>query len=269
MSIKVLRKLLTPKEKENKTPTEINSELLKIEDRLDLNLVARRRLRKLLFPSNNELQNMSVVSDFPTPSPQKIRISAPARLTAAKKQKTEPVKKLLANDKILISNEKTPQDNPVKTKEKWQIPSDLRPKTFRKITVHKKSNGKTLTQDTIPNMFSRNSSKIFLSQNSSVASPIKLQTVACTGMKKRYNLLLCITGTLHLIFKFSFNSEVDIIKSSIENLGTLSFNSKVEVSTTYLITKPQPNRTLNMVFAMAYGCFIVSENWVSKNTMQY
>lgn len=32
--------------------------------------------------------------------------------------------------------------------------------------------------------------------------------------------------------------------------------------TTYLITKSQSNQSLDIVFAMSYGCFIVSEDWV-------
>jgi len=66
----------------------------------------------------------------------------------------------------------------------------------------------------------------------------------------------------NLIHSYSFNREVNIIKQSVQNLGTFTVQTKVEPLTTYLITKSQPNRTLNMVFAMAYGCYIVSENWV-------
>lgn len=31
------------------------------------------------------------------------------------------------------------------------------------------------------------------------------------------------------------------------------------------MTKQKPNRTLNMIFAMAFGCIIVSEDWVSSD----
>jgi len=65
-----------------------------------------------------------------------------------------------------------------------------------------------------------------------------------------------------IIQNYSLNRETNIIKQSVQNLGTFTIQTKVESSTTYLITKSQPNRTLNMVFAMAFGCYIVSENWV-------
>jgi len=65
---------------------------------------------------------------------------------------------------------------------------------------------------------------------------------------------------------FCLSSETNILKSCIQDLGTFIFHPKVEPSTTYLITKSQPKRTLNIVFAMAYGCFIVSEDWVRHFT---
>lgn len=52
------------------------------------------------------------------------------------------------------------------------------------------------------------------------------------------------------------------MKQSIQNLGNLSYQNRVEPSTTYVITKARPKRTLNLVFAMAFGCYIISENWV-------
>lgn len=92
LAIKALRYRLTPQRKEEKTPKELNSDLVKIEERLNLDLVARKRLRRLLFPSINELQN---ISDLPTPSPPKIEINDPAKLTTAKEQKTVRVKESL------------------------------------------------------------------------------------------------------------------------------------------------------------------------------
>ena len=76
-----------------------------------------------------------------------------------------------------------------------------------------------------------------------------------------------ITNYLKFVYiyftnKFSFDREVNRIKQSIQNLGTFTFQNNVECSTSHLITKSQSNRTLNMLFAMAYGCNIVSENWV-------
>lgn len=65
MSIKILRKHLTPNGKENTIAEELYSEISKIEDRLNLNFQARKRFRKLLFPSDKDLNNIKD-SDFPT-----------------------------------------------------------------------------------------------------------------------------------------------------------------------------------------------------------
>jgi len=53
-----------------------------------------------------------------------------------------------------------------------------------------------------------------------------------------------------------------ILKSSIQDLGTFSFHTNLKPMTTYLITKSQSNQSLDIVLAIAYGCFIVSEDWV-------
>lgn len=53
-----------------------------------------------------------------------------------------------------------------------------------------------------------------------------------------------------------------ILKSSIKTLGKFVFHATVKPQTTYLITKSHSNQSLDIVFAMAYGCFIVSEDWV-------
>ncbi|XP_022174220.1 uncharacterized protein LOC111036501 [Myzus persicae] len=245
MSLKVLRKYLTPNGKENTTSTELDSELVKIEDRLNLNSQARQRFRKLLFPSDKNLNNMSEVSDFPSPSPEKLRISAPSRLISTKKQKAIIDNKILHNTKNLNSNKITPSQKNIKINPcKWEIPSDLRPKKTKKITAQKVKSVK-ITQTKDPSsLISRKSSTIFQTPKASLASPVILQSIACSGMTK---------------------SETNILKSCIQDLGTFIFHPKVEPSTTYLITKSQPNRTLNVVFAMAYGCFIVSEDWVHES----
>jgi hypothetical protein len=67
--------------------------------------------------------------------------------------------------------------------------------------------------------------------------------------------------------KVSFDREVKTLKLSIQSLGTFTFQTNVEHKTIYLITKSQSNRTLNMVYAMAYGCYIVSENWVNNTNI--
>lgn len=186
MSIKVLRNYLTPKGKENTTCTELDSELAKIEDRLNLNSQARQRFRKLLFPSDKNLNNMSNVSDFPSPSPEKLRISAPSRLISTKKRKTMIDNKLLLNTKNLNSNKITSQKNVKIDSLKWEIPSDLRPKKTKKITVQKvKSLKITQTKDTVSSLMSRNSSSIFQTPKASLASPVILQSIACSGMTKR------------------------------------------------------------------------------------
>lgn len=180
MSIKVLRKFLTPKGQENITPLELNSDLVQIEDRLNLNPIARQRLRKLLFTSDKEVINLSVESDFPSPSPEKLRISAPARLTSTKKNKIVFDKKeALSYKNNLIDTEKTPLKKIIKNNTiHWQIPSDLRPKK------NKKNVNIIQSQDTLPSLLSRNSSMIFQTPQDSLASPQTLPTIACTGMKK-------------------------------------------------------------------------------------
>lgn len=66
MSIKILRKHLTPNGKDNTITKELNNEISKIEDRLNLNLQARKRFRKLLFPSDKDLNNIDEFSNFPS-----------------------------------------------------------------------------------------------------------------------------------------------------------------------------------------------------------
>lgn len=186
MSIKILRKFLTPNGQESITP-ELNSDLIQIEDRLNLNPLARKRLRKLLFTSDKEVINMSIESDFPSPSPEKLRISAPARLTSSKKHKIVFDKKeVLSHKNNLIDNEKTPLKKIVKDNIiHWQIPSDLRPNKIKKNIIHKKKNViTTQSQGTLPNLLSRNSSMVFQTPKDSIASPQTLPTIACTGMKK-------------------------------------------------------------------------------------
>lgn len=181
MSIKVLKKMLTPKEMEKKTYIELDSDLVKIENRLNLNIKARQRLRKLLFPSDKELLDMSSTNDFPSPSPQKLRISAPAKLTSTKKHKMMLDKEILPHNKILNDKENTPQNK--NNVLQWTIPSDLRPNKIKEINYQKQKI--IQSQDTINSVLSRNSSIIFQTPKDSIISPIILQTIACTGMSKR------------------------------------------------------------------------------------
>jgi len=59
------------------------------------------------------------------------------------------------------------------------------------------------------------------------------------------------------------------MKLFVEKLGQFSLQSKVDAFSKYLIVrrgcKIWKKDTLNLPFAMAYGCFIVSENWVSTS----
>jgi len=58
ISIRILRKYLTPDGKENTTSKKFNSQIVQIEDRLNLNFRARKQFRKLLFPSDEDLNNI-------------------------------------------------------------------------------------------------------------------------------------------------------------------------------------------------------------------
>lgn len=166
MSIRIVRKHLTPNGKENTMPKEVHSEISKIEDRLNLNFQARKKFRKLLFPSDKDLNNIEV-GDFPTQT------------------KDSDSKIITLNPMIIQTPEVSLADNDV-----------------------------------------------------------VLQSIAYTGMIK---------------------SEAKILKASIQNLGKFIFHTKVKPTTTYLITKSQSNQSLDIVFAMAYGCIIVSEDWVHKS----
>lgn len=186
MSIKILRKYLTPKGSENKTPAALDSDLLKIEDRLNLNSRARQRLRKLLFPDMN-LSNISNVSDFPSPSPQKNRISAPPRLLTSKKKPFKTLTSKIVEENNISNKEKeqTPKENMSKTMIKqWNIPSDLRPKKVRKIKTQVEDD----KQSKLTSWLSRDSSIFFQTPKESIASLICVQSIACTGMKKRYTI---------------------------------------------------------------------------------
>lgn len=142
-------------------------------------------MRKLLFPSDVELHNISANSDFPSPSPPKVRISAPARLISTNKRKLQD-KELLIENKNMINEEKTtPKKIVPQNVLQWRIPTDLRPKKTKQILQNKtNANTKTLSQTIMPNVFSRNSSMIFQTPNNSVTSPVVLQSIACTGMTK-------------------------------------------------------------------------------------
>ncbi|XP_060856102.1 uncharacterized protein LOC132933848 isoform X2 [Metopolophium dirhodum] len=168
MSIRIIRKHLTPDVKEKTISKEVHSEISKIEDRLNLNFEARKKFRKLLFPCDKDLNNIEV-GDFPTQT--------------------------------------------------------------------KDSDSRIMSLNSMNSMIQ--TPTLSLADND-----IVLQSIAYTGMIK---------------------SEAKILKASIQNLGKFIFHTKVKPTTTYLITKSQFNQSLDIVFAMAYGCIIVSEDWVHKS----
>lgn len=181
MSIKILRKYLTPKETDNEAPSELDNDLIEIENRLKLNPQARQRFRKLLFNSNKDLNNTSIISDFPSPSPQKLRNSAPARLTSKKKQKLLLGKEVSHKNKNEKKIEKTPEKPKTQTNvHRWNIPTDLRPKKIKKIAVKV-----TETRNNAISSISRDSSMIFQTPKPSVNSTVSMGKIACTGFTKK------------------------------------------------------------------------------------
>lgn len=65
MPIKLLRKILTPNEKEKRPPAVVNHELVVIENHLKLDTEKRQLLRKLLFPSSYpELHDMDIANNL-------------------------------------------------------------------------------------------------------------------------------------------------------------------------------------------------------------
>lgn len=53
----------------------------------------------------------------------------------------------------------------------------------------------------------------------------------------------------------------------LQQLGSFDFHAKLKSSTTYLVIKNVPEKKskkteLDLVFAMAFGCYIISQDWV-------
>lgn len=165
--IKIMRKHLTPEGRDKISVTELDSELLQIENRLKLNSQNRLRFRKLLFPLDEELNNMTIKRDFPTQSHQKLKTSTSASLSYKKKKK----KAIFGGDK------KSPLENNYLSQNTLKLKSitDLRPKKVKNISIK---------NETIPNMLSRNS-MIFQTSKASVANSIELKSISCTGLIKR------------------------------------------------------------------------------------
>lgn len=64
LAIKIIRRYIIPEGKKRKSPSEINDHLIEIEHELKLNYEARKRLRRLLFSSNKDLNNTIAMGDF-------------------------------------------------------------------------------------------------------------------------------------------------------------------------------------------------------------
>lgn len=175
MCIKIMRKYLTPEGKDKKSSIELDSEILQIENRLKLNSRARLRFRKLLFPLDEELNNMSIERDFPSPSPQKLKTNTSVSCTKKRK-------KVISGD-----DKKSPVGNKYLTQKTLTLKNtyNLRSKKDKNISLKKKKKMKnTLSQETIPNMFSGNST-IFQTSKASVANSIELKSIACISLTKR------------------------------------------------------------------------------------
>lgn len=87
--VRVIRMILTPNGINNTLTLEIDSDLVKIEDRLNLNSQKPERLPELLFPTNEELLNMSINNSILT-STQNLR------------NNSSPEKKIEASGKIMV-----------------------------------------------------------------------------------------------------------------------------------------------------------------------
>lgn len=173
MTVKPIRN--TPRGRDNISSAELDTEFLKIEDHLKLNFQARKRFRKLLFPLNEELNDTSIKRDITSPTTQKLKTTTSASLIPTKKKK-----KVLLHQTSLSNYEKLTQENnfPQKTLQRPKT-SDLRPQKVKNIKINNKNElKKTLTQETITNMFPENS-MILQTSKKEVAYPIALKSIAC------------------------------------------------------------------------------------------
>lgn len=172
ITVKVKRNFLTPQGRDNKSSAEHNTDLLKIEDHLKINFQASKQFCNLLFPLDEELNNnINIEKDVTSPT---LKTTISANLITTKKKK-----KVLLHHKNLSNNEKSPQE--INTENiLQQKTSDLHPKLVKNIQIKNKNKlRKTLTQERIPNMFSK-SSMIFQTSKKKVAyHPIALKSIAC------------------------------------------------------------------------------------------
>lgn len=73
---------------------------------------------------------------------------------------------------------------------------------------------------------------------------------------------MLITNSQRVTFFYSF-SEQDIVLSVVRKLGSFFIEDRVSSSTTHVIAG-SPRRTLNVLMAIAQGCWLVSPMWVRK-----
>ena len=76
---------------------------------------------------------------------------------------------------------------------------------------------------------------------------------------------MLITNSQRVTFFYSF-SEQDIVLSVVRKLGSFFIEDRVSSSTTHVIAG-SPRRTLNVLMAIAQGCWLVSPMWVRKNSL--
>lgn len=76
---------------------------------------------------------------------------------------------------------------------------------------------------------------------------------------------MLITNSQRVTFFYSF-SEQDIVLSVVRKLGSFFIEDRVSSSTTHVITG-SPRRTLNVLMAIAQGCWLVSPMWVRNYSL--
>lgn len=73
------------------------------------------------------------------------------------------------------------------------------------------------------------------------------------------------SNSQRVTFLYTF-SEQDIVLSVVRKLGSFFIEDRVSSSTTHVIAG-SPRRTLNVLMAIAQGCWLVSPMWVRKYSL--
>lgn len=63
-----------------------------------------------------------------------------------------------------------------------------------------------------------------------------------------------------------WNREQELIISAVKKLGVFRIEDKVSKDTTHVVYG-EARRTLNVLHAMARGCWLISKEWVSENSL--